>query len=62
MPKKQAVDKNGNKFIKVWFKEGNSTMLFCKATENGAKALINNLNNYAKNLNIVLNGKFIYTK
>lgn len=62
MKKKESVDKNGNKFVKVWFKEGNSTMLFCKATENGAKALINGLNTFARNLGVTLNGKFIYTK
>lgn len=62
MKKSESTDKNGNRYVRVWFKEGNSTMLFCKATENGAKALINGLKTFAKNLDVTLNGKFIYTK
>lgn len=62
-PPRGKVDKLGNDRNKLYFKSGNATMLFCKdVTQNGAKALLNNLHNMADRLNIKIEGKFILTK
>lgn len=60
LPKKKRVDVRGNSFKRVYFKDGNSTMLFCRGlTENGAKALISSLNDAAIKLGTKIEGTFI---
>lgn len=62
LPKKKRVDVKGNSFKRVYFKAGNSTMLFCRGiTENGAKALISALNDTACKLGTKIEGILIIT-
>lgn len=60
---KGKVDKLGNDRNKLYFKCGNSSMLFCKdVTENGAKALLMHMHTMAERLNIKIQGTFILTR
>lgn len=62
LPKQKRVDGLGNDTRRLYFKEGNSSMLFCKCTENAGKALLNHLYDMAKKLGISIEGKFICTR
>lgn len=62
-PKKMRVDTLGNDRRKIFFKSGNSTMLFCKdLTENGARAMSIRLTEHLKRLGTKLEGSFIVVK
>lgn len=62
LPKKKRVDSLGNNRKRVFFKSGNSTMLFCKGlTENGAKALENAISDACVKLGTKMEGIFIIT-
>lgn len=63
-PKKEKqVDKLGNDKNKLWFKSGNSTMLFVKdATKAELKILTICINNFFKQHNLKLEGTWLVTK
>lgn len=45
LPKKKRVDEHSNDLMRLWLKDGDSTMLIIKGlTRNGCKALINSIN------------------
>lgn len=62
-PKKKysgEVDEGENRKRKIYYKDGNSSMLFCKsATRNAAAVLISSLRENAKKLGLTLEGNFI---
>lgn len=63
LPKKKRVDAQGNDKKRIYFKSGNSSMLFCKGiTENGYKALVRSLNVIANKLGTKLEGHLICTQ
>ena len=63
LPKKKRVDSCGNDRKRVYFKSGNSSMLFCKGiTENGYKALVSSLNDIATKLGTHIEGTLICTQ
>ena len=62
LPKKKRVDKLGNDSRRVYFKCGNSSMLFCKGlTENGYKALKDAIDDIAHKLGTTIEGILIST-
>ena len=63
LSKKKRVDSCGNDRKRVYFKSGNSSMLFCKGiTENGYKALVSSLNDLANKLGTKIEGNLICTQ
>ena len=63
LPKKKRVDNLGNRKKRLFYKDGNSTMLFCKdLTENGCRVLISAINDFAGKLGANVVGKFIITQ
>ena len=48
--------------IRMYYKDGNSTMLFCKMTFLAAKCLESYVMRYCENHNTKLIGKFIFAK
>lgn len=63
LPKKQRVDAQGNDKRRMYFKEGNSTMLFCRGvTVNAAKAIEQNIRSMLEKLGTSLEGHFIITR
>lgn len=63
LPKKNRVDAQGNDKKRIYFKSGNSSMLFCKGlTENGYKALVSSLNDLMSKLGTKLEGNLICTQ
>ena len=61
--KKKRVDSCGNDKKRIYFKSGNSSMLFCKGiTENGYKALVSSLNDLANKLGTKIEGNLICTQ
>jgi hypothetical protein len=63
LPKKKRVDAQGNDKKRIYFKSGNSSMLFCKGiTENGYKALVSSLNDLANKLGTKIEGNLICTQ
>ena len=63
LPKKKRVDAQGNNRKRIYFKSGNSSMLFCKGlTENGYKALVSSLNDLANKLGTKIEGNLICTQ
>lgn len=62
-PAKVRVDKLGNDRYRLWFKSGNSTMLFTKGlTKNAANCLISNIDRYMSQLHVKLEGTWLITK
>ena len=54
------IDEGENRKRKIFYKDGNSSMLFCKgATNAAAKVLISSLRENAKKLGVELEGNFI---
>ena len=48
---------------RVFYKDGNSSMLLCKdVTPNAAKVLVHSIRENAKNLGIAIQGNFIITQ
>ena len=63
LPKKKRVDAQGNDKKRIYFKSGNSSMLFCKGiTENGYKALVSSLSDIATKLGTRIEGTLICTQ
>lgn len=62
LPKKKRVDAVGNDRGRMFYKDGNSTMLLCRCTENASKVIANTIANICDDLNVKLQGNFIYTK
>ena len=63
LPKKKRVDAQGNDRKRVYFKSGNSSMLFCKGlTENGYKTLVRSLIDIATKLGTRIEGTLICTQ
>lgn len=62
-PKKKfkgEVDEGENRKRKIFYKDGNSSMLFCKAaTKNAAGVLISSIRDNAKKLDLEIQGNFI---
>lgn len=59
----KQVDKLGNERNKLWFKSGNSTMLFVKdATKVELKILTILINNFFKQHNLKFEGIWLVTK
>lgn len=59
---KQKTDEQGIKRRKLYVKDGNTTMLFCKnITDNGAKALCAAIYKYAEQLGVELEVVFLKT-
>lgn len=62
-PKGKRVDALGNDRRKLYFKCGNSTMLFAEnLTENGCKAAISHVSTILEKLGSKIEGKFIITR
>lgn len=62
LPKSKRVDSLGNHRYRMFYKDGNSTMLFCKGiTKPSAKKMIEKLNTYASLLGVKIEGTFIIT-
>lgn len=62
-PRTARVDPQGNDRRRIFFKSGNSTMLFCTGlTENGAKSMQRRLIEHLKKLGTKLEGNFIVIK
>lgn len=63
LPKKKRVDAQGNDKKRIYFKSGNSSMLFCKGlTENGYRALVASLNDLMSKLGTKIEGNLICTQ
>lgn len=63
LKKSKRVDKSGNERFRVYFKSGNSSMLFCKGlTKPAALFMIDGLNNILSKLGTKTEGNFIITK
>ena len=61
--KKIYQDKLGNDRNKLWFKSGNSTMLFTEdITKNAAKVLCSNIEQLMKQMHVRMEGQWIITK
>lgn len=61
--KKNPGSGNTNPRKRIWYKEGTSTMLFCKnATTNSAKVLIASIKDNMSKLGLELNGHFLVTQ
>ena len=57
------VDEGANKKKKVWYKDGNSTMLFCKGlTTEGSKVLIQAVKDTMNKLGTDIEGHFLITQ
>jgi hypothetical protein len=62
-PKWKRVDAKGNDNRRLFFKCGNSTMLFARGlTENGCKAAISHVSSIMEKLGSKVEGKFIITR
>ena len=60
LPKKKRVDKLGNDRKRMFFKQGNSSMLLCKGlTEVGCEVFRNSILQSAKKLGTAIEGNFI---
>ena len=59
---KPSHPKSDEEMVRMYFKKGDSTMLFCKMPKLACKCLEANINRYMERHNIKLNGKFIYTR
>ena len=62
LPKKKRVDGIGNDRGRLWYKDGNSTMLVCRATENEARKIKNDLIEVMNALHVKLEGTLFYTR
>lgn len=62
LPKKERVDGIGNDRGRLWYKDGNSTMLVCRATENEARKIKNDLIEIMNALHVKLEGTLFYTR
>lgn len=63
IPFRKRVDAQGNDKKRIYFKSGNSSMLFCKGlTENGYRALVASLNDIAIKLGTRIEGTLICTQ
>ena len=62
LPKKKRADAKGNDLRRLFLKDGNTTMLMCRLTENGCKALISSIESTAKKLGTKLEIKFLITR
>ena len=62
-PAKERVDKLGNSYYRLWFKSGNSTMLFAKAlTKEAIMCFISNADKYLSQIHGKREGKWLITK
>lgn len=61
-PKKKRIDDKGNDIRRMFIKDGNTTMLLCKGTENGCKALNNAIYSFAKRLGIKIETQTLITR
>ena len=62
-PAKERVDKLGNSYYRLWFKSGNSTMLFAeKLTKEAIKCFISNTDKYLSQIHGKREGKWLITK
>lgn len=63
LPKKKRVDAMGNSRKRIWIKSGTSTTLLCKGvTDNGAKALISQIQDFAEKLGTKIECSFLITQ
>lgn len=62
LPRSKRIDALGNDRYRVYFKEGNSTMLFCKGlTKPAVQVMIKRLKEHLAKLGTKLEGTFIIT-
>ena len=57
------VDEGANRKRKIYYKDGNASMLFCKEATSGAyKIFISSMRENAKRLGLRIEGNFIHTQ
>lgn len=63
LPKKKRVDAQGNNRKRMFFKKGDSSMLFCRGiTKEAADVFEASIRDTAKKLGVTIEGNFIVTQ